>query len=140
MAEYATPTNVSNPMLDPVVFWRVGAFALGAIAVVGMVWSAVAGPGAGIGGVLRFDWSHNIAHLLLAGVAVLFGFANLPGNAVRVAALTVGGVYGILGAAGFLDASAFLPEAMHLHLEPAENVLHLLLGAWGLVTGIVARY
>jgi hypothetical protein len=141
MSEYAKPTNVTNPVVDPTTYWRVSAFTLLAVALLGTVLNLVGEPDLLGAGFLAFDWTHNIVHFVLAAVALLFGFANLPGGAVKGFAIAVGAVYLGLGALGFVPAVADgLDDALLLHLELGENLVHVLLGAWGLVAGIVARY
>jgi hypothetical protein len=133
MSETATntPTATRNPVMDPVVYWRVSAFALTAVALLGIVLNAT-GNGDLLGkGFLAFDWSHNILHVILAAVAFLFGFAALPGKMVKTFAIVFGAVYAGLGVLGFITA-----EVGPIHLEIGENIVHILLGAWGLLAGI----
>ncbi|HLF16640.1 MAG TPA: DUF4383 domain-containing protein [Candidatus Thermoplasmatota archaeon] len=140
MTEYATPTNTSNPIMNPGLYWRVSAFALAAVALLGIVWNAVEGENnVGITDVLQFDWTHNIVHVVLAGAAFIFGFANLPGKVVKTAAIVFGVVYLGLGILGFVLGNGE-EVAMSMNLEWGENALHLLLGGWGLVAGLGSRY
>lgn len=126
-----TMTTTRNPVMDPVVYWRVSAFALTAVALLGIVLNAT-GNGTLLGkDVLAFDWSHNILHVVLAAAAFLFGFAALPGRMVKTFAIVFGAVYAGLGVLGF-----FTTSVGPIHLEIGENLVHLLLGAWGLVAGI----
>lgn len=129
-----TRTAERSPLMDPVVYWRVSAFALAAVALLGILLSAT-GNGALLGdGFLAFDWPHNVLHVVLAGAAFLFGFANLPGTLVKTAAMVFGFVYAGLGVLGF-----FLADVGPIHLELGENLVHILLGAWGLAAGIGGR-
>ena len=134
MTDYATPTTTRNPVMDPTVYWRISAFALTAVALLGIVLNAM-DQGALLGAnFLAFDWSHNILHVVLAGAAFLFGFGNLPANLVRTFTIVFGVVYGGLGVLGF-----FVTEVGPIHLELGENLVHLLLGAWGLVAGFGSK-
>ena len=136
MSTYATPTTTArNPVLDPTVYWRASAFALTAVALLGIVLSALGQEDLLGAGFLAFDWGHNILHVVLAAAAFLFGFANLPAGLVRTFAIVFGFVYGALGVLGFFvsDLGGFI------HLELGENLVHLLLGAWGLVAGFGSR-
>lgn len=134
MTEYATPTNTQNILLDPRTYWRVSAFALAATALLGIVLNAL-GEGDLLAPFLAFDWTHNIVHIALAGAAFYFGFANLAGATVRTFAVVFGIVYGLLGVLGF-----FIADLGILHLELGENLIHLVLAAWAITSGLMARY
>ena len=134
MSDYATSTTTRNPVLNPTLYWRVSAFALTAVALLGIVLNAME-QGTLLGAdFLAFDWGHNILHVVLAAAAFLFGFANLPTNLVRTFAIVFGFVYAGLGVLGF-----FISEVGPIHLELGENLVHILLGAWGLVAGFGSR-
>lgn len=134
MSDYATSTTTRNPVLNPAVYWRVSAFALTAVALLGIVLNAM-DQGTLLGAdFLAFDWAHNILHVVLAGAAFLFGFGNLPANLVRTFAIVFGIVYAGLGVVGF-----FVTEVGPIHLELGENLVHILLGAWGLVAGFGSK-
>ena len=143
MSEYARPTNTTNPILDPVMYWRLSAFALTAVALLGTILTAIGKPDllatGGHDHLLPFTWTHNLLHFVLAAAAFVFGFANLPGNVVRVFAIVFGVVYGGLGVLGFFLSNP-LGGGLALHLTETLNAVHLLLGAWALVAGLVARY
>lgn len=135
MSEYATPTNTTNPIMNPVLYWRVSAFALTAVALLGIVLNAI-NEGDLLGkNFLAFDWTHNILHVVLALAAFIFGFAALPGNVVKTFAIIFGFVYAGLGVVGFIT-----DEVGPIGLELGENLVHLLLGAWALVAGFGAKY
>ena len=139
MSEYATPTNTTNPVLNPLTYWRVSAFALAAAAVLGIIVNAVAGNHTGIEGFLVFDWVHNILHGVLAAAAFVFGFAKLPGNIVKAFAIVFGFIYGGLGVMGLaLGMESTLFGILHVQL--GTNLIHTLLGVWALATGFTARY
>ena len=130
MTEYATPTVERSPVMDPVIYWRISAFALAAVALLGIVLTATSN-GDLFGGFLTFDMPHNLLHVVLALAAFAFAFAPLPGIVVRRGALAFGVVYGLLGILGFV-----LADVGPIHLELGENLIHLVLGAWGLVAGL----
>src|SRR5687767_13788222 len=134
MSELATPTSRRNPIVDPAVYWRSSAFALTAVALLGIVLTAMDQADLLGSGFLAFDWSHNILHVVLAGAAFLFGFGNLPAHLARTFAIVFGFVYGGLGVLGF-----FIADLGVIHLESGENLVHLLLGAWGLVAGFGSK-
>jgi hypothetical protein len=135
MSDYATSTTTRSPVMDPTVYWRVSAFALTAVALLGIVLTAMDQAALLGANFLAFDWTHNILHVVLAGAAFLFGFANLPANLVRTFAIVFGFVYAGLGVLGFFVSD--LGGIMHLEL--GENLVHILLGAWGLVAGFGSR-
>lgn len=150
MSDYARPTNATNPILDPVVYWRVSAFALSAVAILGIVLASISGGDAegaqdqalafhGTHG-LGFTWTHNVLHVVLALAAFVFGFANLPGRAVKAFAIVFGVVYAGLGVLGFLLTNPLGDGALALNLGVGLNVVHLLIGAWALAAGLAARY
>lgn len=126
-----TMTTTRSPVMDPVVYWRVSAFALTAVALLGIVLNATDNGDLLGKGFLAFDWSHDILHVILAAAAFLFGFAALPGKMVKTFALVFGAVYAALGILGFITS-----EVGPIHLEIGENLVHIVLGAWGLVAGI----
>ena len=149
MSEYARPTNTTNPILDPVLYFRLAAFALTAVTLLGVVMAAIYGGGEtsakdqalafhsqhGLG----LTWTHTAVHAVLALACFVFGFANVPGNVARVLAIVFGVVYGGLGIVGFLFTNP-LGGTLALNLGYSLNGVHLLLGAWALVAGLGARY
>ena len=150
MSDYARPTNTTNPILDPVVYWRVSALALAAVAILGIALAAISGgdtAGAqdqalafhGTHG-LGFTWTHNILHVVLAVAAFAFGFANLPGRVVKAFAIIFGVVYAGLGVVGFLLTNPLGDGALALNLGVSLNAVHILIGAWALTAGLAARY
>lgn len=140
MSEYATgPTNTDNPVLNPRIYWRVSAFALSAVALLGIAVNAITGEVAGINGFLEFDWVHNILHVILAAAAFVFGFGNVPAHLAKTFAIIFGFVYmglGILGLAMGTSSELF----GLIGLELGENLVHVLLGAWALAAGFGAKY
>lgn len=136
MSETAThTTNASNPIMNPVLYWRVSAFALTAVALLGIVLNSI-GIGDLLGSFLTFDWTHNAVHVVLAAAAFIFGFANVGPAMTKTFAIIFGFVYAGLGVFGFFADLSFIG----LGLELGENLVHLLLGAWALVAGFGARY
>ena len=140
MSEYATqqPTH-SNPILNPRMYWRVSAFALTGVALLGIVVNAVTGEVTGIPSFLEFDWAHNILHVVLAAAAFVFGFGNISPAVSRTFAIVFGFVYmglGILGLAMGTSSELF----GLIGLEIGENLIHVVLGAWALAAGFGARY
>jgi hypothetical protein len=146
MSEYARPTNTSNPIMNPVVYWRVTAFAVAAVALLGIIMNMVDNNGSGVSKslgfgdtFLNFTWAHNILHIILAAAAFLFGFAALQGNVVKWAAIIFGVVYCALGIAGFFLWTGAGGDNL-LALTPGLNLVHVVIGAWGLVAGFGAKY
>lgn len=149
MSDYATPTNTTNPILNPVLYWRVTAFALTAVALLGIILASISGGGATTtkDQVLAFDshhglgltWTHNIVHVVLALAAFIFGFSNMPGKVVKTFAIIFGVVYVGLGVTGFFVSNP-LGSGLALNLGVALNAVHLLIGAWALTAGLGARY
>lgn len=139
MSEYLTgPTNTTNPVMNPRLYWIVSGYALAAVAILGIVVNIFAGNMAGLTGFLEFDWTHNIVHVLLAAVAFYFGYANQNAGLAKTMAIVFGFVYAGLGVLGLFagDALSFIG----LHMELGENLVHLLLGAWALTAGFGAEY
>lgn len=85
---------------------------------------------------LLWDGTHNVVHLLLGAVAIYVGFARAPMLAPVAYARVFGVVYTGLALGGFVSGSLFgLGDALGLHLELGENIIHLALGVLGLVVG-----
>lgn len=151
MSEFATPTNTNNPIMNPIVYFRVSAFALLAVAILGTVMAIIYGGDnttakdqlLAFGGVdgLGFTWAHNVLHFVLAGACFLFGFGNLAGNVVKIFAIIFGFVYASLGVLGFFVANPLGDgAALALNTGIALSAVHLLLGAWALVSGFGSRF
>lgn len=149
MSDYTRPTNTTNPALDPVLYWRFSAFALTAVALLGIVMAAVSGGGAASAQdqALAFDgthalgltWTQNVLHIVLALAAFVLGFAPIPAKGAKVAAIAFGVVYLALGIVGFLWTNP-LGDDLALNLGYTLNGVHLLLGVWGLAAGVAAKY
>jgi hypothetical protein len=134
MAETMERTTTQGGVLDPVTYWRVSAFLLTLVALLGAVLDATGNASLFGAHVLAFDWPHNLLHGVLALAAFVFGFAALPLPVVRLFAIVFGVVYAGLGVVGFL-----VDQIGAMHLEVGENVLHLLLGAWAVAAGVAAK-
>jgi hypothetical protein len=150
MSDYATPTNTTNPLFDPVLYWRVNAFVLTAVALLGIILAAISGGGheSATHQALAFDsthglgftWTHNVVHVVLALAAFVFGFSNMPGRVVKVFAIIFGVVYLGLGVLGFIVSNPLGAGALALNLGVTLNVVHIAIGGWALTAGLVARY
>lgn len=131
---------------SPSGYWRVSAIALVAVALIGIVANFLEGSPAWVPDVdwmqdvLAFDWAHNVVHVVLAAIALVFGFTGLrTSDASKPVAGVIGVVYLLLGIAGFFGGFVdLLDDLVALHLEVGENVFHLVLGAWGAFVGFVS--
>lgn len=79
-------------------------------------------------GMIEFDTTHNLIHVLfgLAGLYAGYGDTSLVRDYVRV----VGIGFLLFGLLGFMAK-----EVGPIRLEPVENLMHLLIGTLGLFTG-----
>ena len=75
-------------------------------------------------GLIHFDTTHNVVHLVIGILGIA---AARNANWAKLYAQILGAIYLLLGILGF-----FLPELVGIHLEVVENLVHILLGAWGL--------
>ncbi|MGB0653621.1 MAG: hypothetical protein ACPGQL_10525 [Thermoplasmatota archaeon] len=134
-------TPASEPFLfSPTLYWRVSAFALSAVAILGIVVNAVTGEVAGIANFLEFDWVHNILHVVLALAAFVFGFGNVGAAARKYGAIVFGFVYMALGVFGLIAGPLSYEIGTLMGLELGENLVHVVLGAWALTAGFGAKY
>lgn len=138
---------MANALMEPKTYAKITGLALAAVALLGIVLSAMGDGGrfglfcsggamtcdgeAAEGSFLGFDWGHNIVHVVLAAVALGVGFAASAPIA-SLYAKVFGIVYAALGVAGF-----FVKDLGLLHLELGENLVHLLIGGWGIVVGFM---
>jgi FtsH-binding integral membrane protein len=123
---------MTNPLMNPRTYAIVTGFALAATALLGIVMSIATG-GDFVKGFLEFDWTHNVLHVVLAAAALAAGFLA-SGDYAKMYAKVFGIVYVGLAVVGFVagpDVLGFLG----VHLEIGENLVHLLIGAWGILTG-----
>ncbi len=139
MTETANQTFTgSNPIVNPVTYWRVSAVALAAVALLGVLLNSIGQADLLGANFLAFDWTHNVVHILLAAVAAVFGFANLGAGLTKTMAIVFGFVYAGLGVVGFIAGDIL--GVIGLHLELGENLVHVLLGGWALTAGFGAKY
>jgi hypothetical protein len=83
-------------------------------------------------GMIHFDIVHNIIHLGIGAAGLLA--MRTEENAIKFAK-TVGIIFVVLGILGIV-----LPDMLGLmHMENAENVLHLVVGVIGLYLGFTAQ-
>jgi hypothetical protein len=123
---------MTNPLMSARTYSITTGFALAAVAGLGIVMSLLTG-GDFLRGFLEFDWTHNVLHVVLAAAALFFGFAA-GGAWAKTYAKIFGPVYAGLAVLGFV-AGANVLGVLGLHLELGENLVHLLIGAWGILTG-----
>ena len=85
---------------------------------------------------LGFDvnLTHNIVHLATGALGLVAGFALL--SLARTYALVLGIVYLVVAIWGFADAD---PLGLFVHINPADNVLHVAIGVIGLVAATTTR-
>jgi Domain of unknown function (DUF4383) len=82
-------------------------------------------------GLIQFDVVHNTFHLLIAVVALYIGFGTDDTRLSHLFGEVMGFVFAVLGLVGFINPT-FFGLLGPLHLEPVENLLHLVLGLWGI--------
>lgn len=84
--------------------------------------------------------THNVVHILSGGLALYFGAAGTAAGA-RGFLLAFGLVYALLGVAGFvapgLVGTVLGHEGLTAEALMPDNVVHLVLGAVGLIAGFV---
>ena len=124
---------MANPILDTRMYAKITGIALAAIALLGIVLNAVGTPDLLGANFLAFDWTHNILHVVLAAAALYVGFMGTP-NICNLYAKVFGIVYAGLGITGFV-AGADVLKVIGLHLELGENLVHVVIGLWGIVAG-----
>lgn len=136
---------MTNPLLNAKLHAQVVGIALAAVAVLGIILSLVGAGGhfgffcpdavvcdgaeAAEGSFLGFDWGHNLVHVLLAAIALTVGYTAYS-RLARTYAQVFGIVYLALGVFGLFISDLFI-----LHLELGENLLHMVIGAWGVAAG-----
>jgi Domain of unknown function (DUF4383) len=76
---------------------------------------------------------HNLVHLLSGAVLLFAAFRHA---AARTAAIVFGMVYLAMAVIGMIDGHDLFGV---VPIDPADNVLHLLLGAAGLAAGLLSR-
>jgi hypothetical protein len=138
MSEYATSNRTLNPFTAGGYF-RLTCIVLALVGVLGIVLASMGqehlldfGMSPGF---LTLTFAHSIVHLVLAAVAALLGFGSAAPNVVKTLAIVIGAVYVLLGIVGFMLANPLGNSPMDLQLGLGGNLIHLLLGALGLVAG-----
>ncbi|HUR24704.1 MAG TPA: hypothetical protein VM327_01665 [Candidatus Thermoplasmatota archaeon] len=120
--------------LQPRSFARGWAIVLAGLVVLGIPLELM-GNAALLPGFLEFDWTHDLLHVVLLGLAIHFGwFAAPPGTQVYARIFGIGGL--LVGATGFTPPLA--GSVHHLvgwHFEVGEDLVHTALGLWGSVAG-----
>lgn len=137
-----TDAGTTNPIANVNLYWRVSGIALAAVALLGIIVNAVGGNNAYVPDVafmesfLVFDWTHNVVHVVLAAIALTFGFGSFSDALSANMAKIIGVTYLGLGVLGFVPAVVDgLDSLLALHLETGENLVHLTIGAWGAYAG-----
>jgi hypothetical protein len=125
--------NNMNPILNPRTYAIVSGCALAATAALGIVLE-IANDGGFIAGFLEFDWTHDVLHVALAAAALVAGLLA-TGTYARLYARVFGAVYTLLAVLGFLSADVL--SFLGVHLELGENLVHAVIGLWGLTTGFI---
>lgn len=120
-----------NPILDTRKYALISGFAVGTIGILGIVLNLIGKPDLLGADFLAFDWTHNIVHLVLAMAGTFVGFDLAP-KFCNLYAKGFGIVYVGLGVVGFFAADLAI-----LHLELGENIVHILIGVWGLAAGFL---
>lgn len=118
--------------MNPKQFLLIGGVVLVLVGILGMV--GVIGPTAdkSIFNKMGLDWwfdpGENWAHLILGVVGLIAAFA-LPGGLQRPLVMLLGGVGLLVGLYSAFISTSFLGANLE---NPADTLLHLLVGAWAL--------
>jgi hypothetical protein len=89
---------------------------------------------------MKFDLTHDLFHLV-TGAVLIYGLISEKEWLAILLPIGVGTIYLFLGIGGFLSPTLWgIGEAMGLHLELVENVLHVIMGGWGLYAGLAPSY
>src|SRR5688500_17682554 len=124
---------MSNPVLNTRMYAKITGIAVAAVALLGIILNAINNPDLLGADFLAFDWTHNILHVVLAAVRLYLGFAGTDALCTLYARV-FGVVYLLLGITGFFWTGL---SATVLHLELGENLVHILIGAWGCAAGFL---
>jgi hypothetical protein len=124
---------MANPVLNPTMYARVTGIALAATALLGIIMNIATTNGTLLENFLAFDWAHNIVHVVLAGAALFVGFAGTA--YARNYARAFGVVYTALAIFGFIPGTSL--SFVGIGLELGENLIHLVIGLWGLACGFM---
>ena len=122
--------------MTPKGFLQLGGVILLALGVVGYALGWVFPQGKflaafGIGDVLYLDNFENIAHTLLGIVALAAAYV-LPADLQKWLVALVGAFGIVVTVVGFLAAGNPAPNLQVTNLEILDDVIHLVVGAWGL--------
>ena len=128
--------SMDNPIKSAKTYALISGLALGATALLGIVMEFVNKGSLGIDALLKFDWTHDVLHVVLA-IAALAAATVSSGSYARVYARIFGAVYLLLGVFGWFSFTNSALKPLGLHLETLENVIHLVIGAWGLAAGFL---
>jgi hypothetical protein len=121
--------NMANPIWNTRMYAKITGYAVAAVALLGIILNSMGSPNLLGENFLAFDWTHNIVHVVLAAIALYVGFAATDAMCTMYAK-AFGVVYTLLGVTGF-----FVADLGILHLELGENLVHLVIGGWGVVAG-----
>ncbi len=124
-----------NFLLSPEGFLKVGGAVLVLVAILGFI--GVIGPATNslFGSFWYFDNAENWAHLVLGVVGLIAAFA-FPAAFNKILVVVLGfigvlvGLYSVLGSVP--EGTNFLGANLQ---NPADTLLHLVVGAWALVAG-----
>ncbi|MBI5644837.1 hypothetical protein HY970_01950 [Candidatus Kaiserbacteria bacterium] len=122
-------------LINPRAFLQIGGAVLVLVAILGYV--GVIGPTSEqslFGGAWYFDNVENIAHLVLGLVALAAAFV-LPGSLQKPLVIVVGVVAVLAGLWSLLVSTSLLGAGLE---NPADTVLHLVVGAWAIWSGMRA--
>lgn len=128
--EHAMKTTTStNPLMNAKLMAQVTGVAVLLVALLGLFMDDLFGAG-----FIEFDTTHTVLHFVLAAIALAVGFAPFAQGYAVMYAKVFGAVYLLLGVVGF-----FWPAdgVAGLGLELGENLIHLVIGAWGLLAGFM---
>jgi len=126
--------------MNPKQFLLIGGAVLVLVGILGFL--GIIGPTAEdsiFGGNWFFDNGENWAHLILGIVALGAYFLITSAPLLKYLVLAVGVLAVVVGLLGFFLGAA-VPNFLGANLEnPADNVLHLVIGAWALYAGMMGE-
>lgn len=125
---------MANPVLNTRMYAKITGIVFAVVALLGIILNAIGNPDLLGANFLAFDWTHNILHVVLAAAGLYVGFAGTDALCTLYAR-AFGIVYVLLGITGFFWTGV---STTMLHLELGENLLHILVGAWGCAAGFLA--
>lgn len=122
------------------LYAKLTGLALLLIGIIGIVSLAIGVVGVLSPDLLLYDHTHNALHIVLGAVALVAGYAGYV-DQEYLDPIQYGKLFGVvylgLGAFGFATAGELfgIADAIGLHLELGENLIHVLIGAGGIVAG-----